>query len=295
MRKILKYIISIMIIGVTVISILSIYQKCIKVEYPWYFDELNITKNKKYGKNKAIGVAIIDSGFNDNCEKFFENEVICYDLTGANDTADYNGHGTQMALLIGSNSSSKNSIYGVNPYVQIYSLKINNSFGITTTALLHKALELCIEIDVSIINISLGGNTYSNEIDDDITRLKNMGKYVICSAGDTSSNILFPADYLNSYCIASQNKDSSISPDSNSISINNKFLILCPGVDIPVLIFGNDGTFYIDIRSGSSFSTAIFSGYLSLLIAKKEEFKDCTYFDSNLNSSIYSNGFLSIL
>ena len=49
-------------------------------------------------------IAIIDSGFNENCQKYFDKEIIKYDAVSENNTSDYTGHGTQMALLIGSNS-----------------------------------------------------------------------------------------------------------------------------------------------------------------------------------------------
>lgn len=53
-------------------------------------------------------IAIIDSGFNENCQKYFDKEIIKYDAVSENNTSDYTGHGTQMASLIGSNSKKRN-------------------------------------------------------------------------------------------------------------------------------------------------------------------------------------------
>ena len=137
---------------------------------------------------KKIGIAIIDSGFNENFSKYFNNEIIKFDATGENNTADSTGHGTQMAMLIGSNSNVKNSIYGINPNVRLYSIRVNNRIGLTTSEYLHNALEYCKTIDISILNMSLGGATYNSIIMNDIKELKDNGIFVICASGDKNTD-----------------------------------------------------------------------------------------------------------
>ena len=53
-------------------------------------------------------IAIIDSGFNEIYQKYFDKEIMKYDAVSENNTSDYTGHGTQMASLIGSNSKKRN-------------------------------------------------------------------------------------------------------------------------------------------------------------------------------------------
>lgn len=54
---------------------------------------LLIANNQNYRKRDEIGIAIIDSGFNGNCQQYFENEIIEYDATGEENNSDITGHG----------------------------------------------------------------------------------------------------------------------------------------------------------------------------------------------------------
>lgn len=107
-RKLVNIFICFVMFFCTCIIVFAIYKKSTKISYPWYFEKLKISDNQHYGKQEDIGIAIIDSGFNENCQKYFDKEIIKYDATGENNTSDLTGHGTQMALLIGSNSKKRN-------------------------------------------------------------------------------------------------------------------------------------------------------------------------------------------
>lgn len=187
-RKLVNIFICLIMFFCTCIIVFVIYKKSTKISYPWYFEKLKINDNLHYGKQEDIGIAIIDSGFNENCQKYFDKEIIKYDATGENNTSDLTGHGTQMALLIGSNSKKKESIYGIDPYIQLYSIRVCNSYGITSSTYLHNALEYCKSINISIVNISLGGTSYNNEIENDIKELKDNDIFVICAAGDKKTD-----------------------------------------------------------------------------------------------------------
>lgn len=280
----------------TVFVISLIYVNATKIDYPWYFDSLNILENRKYGKKNEIGIAIIDSGFNNACQKYLRNKVIQYDVTEEDNTFDSTGHGTNMALLMGANSETKGSIYGINPYIQIYSIKVSNSLGFTNSTYLHKALDFCKSLNISIINIGLGGVTHNKAIENDINELKKKNIFVVCASGDKKTNFLYPADYASSYCVVSQNSDSTIFTDSNLLSTIGKKPIIVPGTEIDVLTFGlKKHDIYLTKRSGSSYATAIFSGYLSLYLAKNDCNVTPATLDGLLENNLYTNGFLSIL
>lgn len=196
--------------------------------------------------------------------------------------------------LISSNSKRKRSIYGINSHVQLYSIRVTNSLGLTNTQYLHNALQYCKELNVEIINISLGGTTYNELISEYIDYLKSQGKFVVCSSGDTNSSILYPANYDSLYCIVAQNEDSSIYEKANVFSPNKKIFLKAPGVNIDVLVFGDDGKKYITKRSGSSYKTAIFSGYLSLVLSRESGALSVSELDSLLSDDLYCDGFLSL-
>lgn len=77
-------------------------------------------------------------------------------------------------------------------------------------------------------------------------------------------------------------------------SSNRKPIIKAPGVDIDVLVFGDDGKQYITKRSVSSYATAIFSGYLSLALSKETKVSSDSEFDELVLNGLYCDGFLSL-
>ena len=124
--------------------------------------------------------------------------------------------------------------------------------------------------------------------------LKDNDIFVICAAGDKKTDFLYPADYKNSYCIVSQNENGLISEDSNITSKINKIPIIVPGCNIDVLVIGLENEMHITSRSGSSFATAIFSGYLALYIAKNKNKITPKIFDQVIETNIYNNGFIDL-
>ena len=91
-RKLVNIFICLIMFFCTCIIVFVIYKKSTKISYPWYFEKLKINDNLHYGKQEDIGIAIIDSGFNENCQKYFDKEIIKYDATGENNTSDLTGH-----------------------------------------------------------------------------------------------------------------------------------------------------------------------------------------------------------
>lgn len=139
-QKIFNYCIIYIILVITVTGVVFIYKSATKIDYPWYFESLKVIENRSESKDKTIGIAIIDSGFKSGMKQYFNNEIIYYNATDDENAEDMTGHGTQMALLIASNSKQKKSIYGINANVQVYSIKVCTSLGMTTTQYLHNAL-----------------------------------------------------------------------------------------------------------------------------------------------------------
>lgn len=56
-------------------------------------------------------------------KRYFNNEVICYNATDDENAEDMTGHGTQMALLIVSNSKQKNQFMALMPMFKFILLK----------------------------------------------------------------------------------------------------------------------------------------------------------------------------
>lgn len=130
------------------------------------------------GYNGAgIGVAVIDSGINDNHPDLWNSTetasrvVYHEDFTGtptSNSSGgnwDLYGHGTHVAGIVGGNGYLSNGAYiGVAPAVNLVDLRVLNSSGTGSDSLTIAAIEEAIALqstyNIRVINLSLGRGIY---------------------------------------------------------------------------------------------------------------------------------------
>jgi subtilisin family serine protease len=268
--------------------------------YPWYFESLKVRSLREREPKQQVTVAIADSGLSENALPYFEYQPAFYDAV--NDEyasfSDPTGHGTEIAMLIASNSKKKCSEYGISPKVHLLIVKVEDEHGVTTTDYLHSGLSFLLTQDIDIINISLGTKKSNEIIEDDLRKLYEKGCFIHCAAGDDSGSFAFPASSEYTFAIQTQDIDSQM--DSFSNSSDSKPGILCPGQDIPVIVWNRAGEKILVERTGSSFACAIFSGYLSLLlesrVVENDSFSPATLVDRIDKQSLYDEaGFLSLI
>ena len=173
---------------------------------------------------------------------------------------DNHGHGTHIAGIINE----------INPHAKILAIKYYNPMSSDEENLKStvKAIQAAVELNVDIINYSSGGEGFSQQEYKALENARNKGIIIITAAGNFGKNI----DNISSaYYPASYNLN-------NIISVINidKYGILHPtsnwGVkSADIATYGTDVTSYLPNNSlgtlsGTSQSTAIISGYTSLLV-----------------------------
>lgn len=101
-----------------------------------------------------------------------------------------NGHGTTIAGLIGSQSQLTN-LDGIAPNLELYSLKVldNNGFGYYSDII--EGLEWAIENDINIVNMSFGGNKYSEILEILVNTANNQGLLLVASVGNNGETLSF--------------------------------------------------------------------------------------------------------
>jgi len=268
--------------------------------YPWYFESLKVRKLREREPKEQVNVAIVDSGLSENALPYFEYQPTFYDAVTHeySSFSDSTGHGTEMAMLIASNSKKKSSVYGISPKVHLLIVKVEDEHGVTTTDYLHSGLSFLLTQDINIINVSLGTKKSNETIDDDLKKLREKGCFINCAAGDDSESFVFPASSEFTFAIQTQDIDSQIDPFSNYS--DSKPGILFPGQDIPVIVWNRAGEKILVERTGSSFACAIFSAYLSLFLESRD-FENGSFLPAMLEDrvdkhSLYDEtGFFSLL
>lgn len=145
---------------------------------------------------QGIKVAVIDTGIDLNHPQFVGRLAPAsehYDYVGMDAipqevAGSMYGHGTGVASLI----------LQVAPRATILPIRVLNGDGAGTVANVVSAIQLAMNMNAQIINLSLGTTTNNTALQTIINSATNQGRYIIASAGNTGdSNITFPAAWAN--------------------------------------------------------------------------------------------------
>ncbi len=154
-------------------------------------------------KGGGVGVAIIDSGVNDQADLREGGSRIVYSESFVGGTAaDGFGHGTHVAGIVAGNGAMSTgtaysaTIAGITPLVDIINLKVLNNAGAGADsgviAAINRAIELRGRYKIKIINLSLGRPVFESYKRDPLCRAVEAawkaGIVVVVSAGNNGRN-----------------------------------------------------------------------------------------------------------
>jgi subtilisin family serine protease len=224
-------------------------------------------------------VAVLDTGVNYNHDdlsaNLWDGSVSCKDDTGAdigggcpnhgydfieNDTdpMDYNGHGSHVIGTIGAVGNNNTGITGVCWSANIMAVRILDSAGYGTVADEIQGINFAIQNGAKIINMSLGGTSYSTFEYDAIADARNTGILVVTAAGndgyDLSSEDSYPCEYslYNIICVGAVDQNYELASFSNYGT--SRVDIGAPGTNIVSTYAGNQVTTIDDLSTGWTFT-----------------------------------------
>jgi serine protease AprX len=249
---------------------------------------------------KGVTVAVLDTGI-DNLPDFSGRLIGGVDFTSENNPyQDSYGHGTFVAGLIAGNGASSNGQYsGEAPHARLVSVKVAGADGITHLGTLISGLQWAVDnrstYGIKVLNISLGflpsQSTVNNPLDHAVEATWNSGIAVVASAGNAgpfNGTILSPGDdplvitagalddmattpvtddEMNDFSSAGPTSpDGWVKPDLVT-SGRSVVSLAAPGSTIynefPSARIGSANF----VGSGTSFSAAITSGAVALVLA----------------------------
>jgi hypothetical protein len=226
---------------------------------------------------KPITVAVIDSGVAlDHPEVFanvFTNSAELTGVQGVDDdrngyvddfsgydlyaqdpyALDEFGHGTLVAGIIAGVSNNGIGGAGISPTAKIMSLRVLNQFGRGGVPKFARVSDVALALDysgrkgVKIVNLSLGGSTFSSTELLILQALNAAGVLVVAAAGNGGDDLrgdnndvapIYPASYAvnNIIAVAAQDRSAGLAPFSNFGA--QRVHIAAPGTQI----FGADVT-----------------------------------------------------
>lgn len=176
-------------------------------------DDKHETELKLYldslSPSKEVKVAILDTGI--DTSKFNNIIDLGINLSSSgeeNSIQDDNGHGTEIATII-----------GCNDYIKLVPIKTANSDGKATILSTYLGIQAAIENDVDIINISM--NTYISEsskiLNDIVNEASNKGISVVVSAGNSCVDVknVTPSDIESAIVVSAIEDDNCFASYSN--------------------------------------------------------------------------------
>lgn len=212
------------------------------------------------GKNaKGVKIAVIDSGIDVHDDLNTKGWVDFSDKVNGYKPVDNNGHGTEVAGVIGARLNGS-GIRGIASQAELYSVKVLNKKNTASVSLIIKALDWCIQNDIDIINMSFGTDCYSEILEDKIKQAYNHGILMVAAAGN-EGNIQYPAKFPEVISVGSVNQKLEA---ADSMKTLEPVDLVAPGEAAQTL--GYLGSY--EIVDGTSIASAHVTGVAALLKGK---------------------------
>jgi subtilisin family serine protease len=239
---------------------------------------------------RGAKVAIIDSGA-DNKHPLLKHVTNGVDLTGNGNRStwveDLIGHGSHCSGIIAGQGSEGVALRGFAPQAELHMLKVFPGGRYST---LLDALEYCIENQIDVVNLSLGGSDASEALEQKLEEAVENGVAFIAAAGNSGGPVQYPASSAHVLSVAALGllgefpantwESQTIPPMRELLARDGVFVpsfssfgpkvdISAPGVGIISSIPGGG----LGSHSGTSVAAAHVSGLAALLVAHHPWFR----------------------
>lgn len=238
---------------------IKLYKKNYK-DAEWNLQMIRATHPHNKTRHK-IKVAVLDSGV--DCENDIDLSYSVSLVPGEENVnplfMDGSGHGNSVAGLIAA-QNNKEGITGVNPNVQICSIRILDDNNQAPISRVVEGIYTAINQKVDIINMSFGINQYSKAMHQAVKDANDAGILLVAAAGNTGKlGVQYPAAFKEVMAVGAVNKDGDVSKFS---ARGGKVEIVAPGE-----LVRTTGEFGSElVTSGTSLAAPQVAGVASLLM-----------------------------
>ncbi|MUV37015.1 Thermitase [Lentibacillus sp. JNUCC-1] len=226
-------------------------------EQDWQYNMINASQAWDVTSgSSATKVAVLDTGIDSSHQSLsnFVDTSLGKSFVGG-DTADRQGHGTHVAGTI----ASYGNVSGVMQEATLIPVKVLGDDGKGSMYGIQQGITYAASIDADVVNMSLGGGSYNQGMEEAIITANNQGTIVVAATGnDGVQNVSYPAAYDAAIAVGSVTSSESRSYFSN---YGHELDIVAPGSNIYSTTPGGN----YDKFSGTSMATPHVAGVLGLM------------------------------
>lgn len=231
-------------------------------------------------EGKGVTVAVMDTGVYAEHDDFggrVVDQISC--VEGSYQVGDAHGHGTHVAGSIGG------ATLGVAAEASILDLRVFGPYGGASTSSILRALNLCVQRNVDIVNMSLGSNYASRVLDAAVDATAQAGVLTCVAAGNSGPSpytINSPASAQQSIAVAATKSDGQVASFS-SRGPNPWYAWAKPDIasfGVNVISASHRGG--TCVMSGTSMATPAVAGVLACLVERFNEDPDARFLAESL-------------
>ena len=209
--------------------------------------------------SSAVTIAILDTGVETSHPDLAAKIVNGFDVyNNDNDPQDDNGHGTHVAGIAAAISNNGVGVAGVSWGARVMPVKVLNAAGNGSYADVAEGIIWATDHGAQVINLSLGGTSSSQLMQDAIDYAASRGVILVAASGNSGSNtVIYPARYPNVIAVAATDGSNARAWFSN---FGPEVDLSAPGVSIYSTSTGGYST-----RNGTSMATPFVAGLAAIL------------------------------
>lgn len=164
-----------------------------------------------------ITVAVLDTGIDYNHPDLAAKIVAGQDFWEYDNIAqDGNGHGTHVAGIVGAIGNNSVGVAGTSWGARIMPVRVLNNQGSGYNFDITSGIIWAADHGAKVINLSLGGYTFNQAMQDAATYAHNKGVLVVASMGNDDTNTpAYPAAYSNVMAVSATSQSNSLAYYSN--------------------------------------------------------------------------------
>lgn len=235
-------------------------EEVVKSEIPWGIERVDAEGAWNITQGEMAKVAILDTGVDFSHPDLAPNYAGGYNaITPETSPLDDHGHGTHVAGTIAAVKDEK-GVVGVAPKAKIYGVKVLNASGSGTYSGIIAGIEWCVENDIDIINMSLGGRNSIDSFHLAVKAAYKKGITIVCAAGNDGKAVNYPAKYAETLGISASTSLNAIAYFS---SRGPEIDFIAPGLNIYSTYKGGKYT----TMSGTSMACPHVTGLAALAVS----------------------------